>query len=324
MKRKMFLVSMVVLALIVFVPCAWSQGVLNMPLNPVIVDHSDWRDGSLGGTFVVTLSGIPSGFDLADGPYTGWCAEDNGKDPVDGARDLFDSTDTSNLPDSYATVNWKKVNYLLNNKLGTPAQVQLALWYLIGKNSTAPFTLTGAVKTMVDNANTYGEKFDPKPGQIVAVLVFGDGYGSSRDNPDGYQDTLIEVKVPPRGCTLTPGYWKTHSINGPAPYDDIWGDREDDTFYLSGKTWYQVLWTPPKGNAYYILSFQFIAAKLNILAGASITPQVEAALLFAEDFFTNNDPSTKLSKQLKNTVIYNAGVLDSFNNGYIGPGHCSN
>lgn len=324
MKRKLFFVSMVVLALIVFVPCAWAAGVLNMPPNPVNVDHSDWRDGSLGGTFVITLSGIPSGFDLADGLYPGWCAEDNGKEPVDGARDLFDSTDTANLPASYATVNWSKVNYLLNNKLGTPAQVQLALWYLIGKNSSAPFTPTGVVKTMVDNANAYGGTFVPTTGQIMAVLIFGDGYGSSFGNPDKYQDTLIEVKVPPRGCTLTPGYWKTHSINGPAPYDDTWGGREDDKFYSSGKTWYRALWTPPKGNAYYILSFQFIAAKLNILAGASITPKVNAALLFAEDFFANNGPSTKLTKQQKNAVIYNASVLDAYNNGYIGPGHCSN
>jgi hypothetical protein len=323
MKRKMLLVSMVVLALFAFTPSAWSAGVLNMPPNPINVDHSAWRDYSLGGTFVITLSGIPSGFDLEDGPYPGWCAEDNGKQPVDGARNLFDSTDAAILPASYATVNWNKVNYLLNHKLGTPAQVQLALWYLIGKNSTDPFTPTGLVKTMVDNANAFGGAFVPITGQIVAVLIFGDGYGSSFGNPDNYQDTLIEVRVPPNGCTLTPGYWKTHSINGPAPYDDTWGGREDDTFYSSSKTWYQVLWTPPKGNPYYILSFQFIAAKLNILAGASITPQVNTALAFAEDFFTNNGPSIKLTKQQKNAVIYNAGILDAYNNGYIGPGHCS-
>src|SRR4030042_6097989 len=104
---------------------------------------------------------------------------------------------------------------------------------------------------------------------------------------NGSTDTwLISVHVPCEvGCTLTPGYWKTHSMLGPAPYDDTWamlegGLGEDTIFFLSGQTWYEVLWTPPaKGNAYYILAHAFIAAKLNLLNGASSTPEVDAVLI---------------------------------------------
>ncbi len=43
-----------------------------------------------------------------------------------------------------------------------------------------------------------------------------------------------------QGCTLTPGYWKTHSRRGPAPYDDTWAQlgpsQETKAFFLSGKT----------------------------------------------------------------------------------------
>ena len=60
------------------------------------------------------------------------------------------------------------------------------------------------------------------------------------------------------GCTLTPGYWKTHSAEGPAPFDDTWDllgpAAEDTTFFLSGQSYYQALWTAPNGNAYYILA----------------------------------------------------------------------
>lgn len=72
----------------------------------------------------------------------------------------------------------------------------------------------------------------------------------------------VTVHVPcASGCTLTQGYWKTHSKEGPAPYDVAWknlGPLEEDTrFFSSGKTWYQLFWTPPSGgNAYIQLAHQ--------------------------------------------------------------------
>ena len=145
----------------------------------------------------------------------------------------------------------------------------------------------------------------------------------------GNNGASVAVNVPcPGGCTLTPGYWKTHSKYGPAPYDDAWAlllpDGEDTEFYLSGQSYYEVLWTNPRGgNAYYILAHQFIAARLNLLNGASSTPAVDAALAWAETFFNTYTPSSTLSKPLRNTALNYAFVLDTYNNGYTGPGHCS-
>jgi hypothetical protein len=45
------------------------------------------------------------------------------------------------------------------------------------------------------------------------------------------------------GCTLTPGYWMTHSEFGPAPYDPTWAllpNGASTMFFMSGKTYYQV------------------------------------------------------------------------------------
>jgi len=101
----------------------------------------------------------------------------------------------------------------------------------------------------------------------------------------------INVHVPcEEGCTLTQGYWKTHAGIRPAraPYDDTWnliGAQGANTlFYLSGISYYDVLREPPRGNVYYILARQFIAARLNTLNGASTTPEADAALAEAELF----------------------------------------
>jgi hypothetical protein len=95
----------------------------------------------------------------------------------------------------------------------------------------------------------------------------------------GSDSCIVVVNIPcETGCTLTPGYWKTHSQRGPAPYDNTWAllgaDEESTTFFLSGQTYYEVLWTAPAGNVYYILAHAYIAAELNQLNGASIPADV--------------------------------------------------
>ena len=140
---------------------------------------------------------------------------------------------------------------------------------------------------------------------------------------DGW-DILVTVPCL-GGCTLTPGYWKTHSEDGPAPYDDTWAlltGGADTPFFTSGQTWYQALWTPPAGNQYYILAPHYMAAKLNALNGADPSA-VSAALAAAEGYFDTHDPSEKLKGSEKEEIIAIAETLDAYNNGLIGPGQCS-
>ena len=65
----------------------------------------------------------------------------------------------------------------------------------------------------------------------------------------GEDSWTVIINVPcDEGCTLTPGYWKTHSDYGPAPYDDTWaqlpvGPVRTRRSSSSGQTFYQVLWT---------------------------------------------------------------------------------
>ncbi len=127
---------------------------------------------------------------------------------------------------------------------------------------------------------------------------------------DYYNDP---VTPPSNGCTLTQGYWKNHTSVWPSPYSP------SATFYTSGQTWLGVLNTPAHGNAYYILGYQFIAATLNVASGASAPANVQQALSDADAYFT--DPGS--SSLTRDQLIAMAGLLDSYNNGLTGPGHCS-
>jgi hypothetical protein len=117
---------------------------------------------------------------------------------------------------------------------------------------------------------------------------------------------------------------------GPAPHDDTWASiGEDTTFFLSGQSYYEVLWSPTKGNAYYILARAYIAAELNVLNGASIPGDVLDAWNEAAGLLSSYTPAEvaemkgKNGKETRDQFIYLAGILDDYNNGYLGPGHCS-
>jgi hypothetical protein len=157
---------------------------------------------------------------------------------------------------------------------------------------------------------------------------------TTNDNAVTGEDTCeVTINVPcDVGCTLTPGYWKTHSEYGPAPYDDNWANLlngADTTFFLSGQSYFEVLWTSPKGNAYYILAHAYIAALLNQLNGASIPVDVLAAFDEATELLETYTPEEikalkgKAGNELRAQFIALGLTLDDYNNGLNGPGHCS-
>lgn len=159
----------------------------------------------------------------------------------------------------------------------------------------------------------------------VASFVAQDSGATGEDSWTVLVDVVCED-----GCTLTPGYWKTHSEFGPAPFDDTWNELADGAstvFFLSGQSWYEVLWTPPKGNAYYILARAYMAASLNFLNGASAPPEVLDAWNEATDLFETYTPADidalRGNRPPRPRFLELAGLLDMYNNGLLGPGHCS-
>lgn len=199
-----------------------------------------------------------------------------------------------------------------------------------GKTIHVDDTLAGVLGTVTGNTNPTVATFQYsyQVGPYGACGVYNLPNTASIRETGQQAAWNVNVNVPcASSCTLTQGYWKTHSQLGPAPYDAAWQNigplQEQTVFFLSGATWHQVFWTAPRGNAYYNLAHQYMAAKLNLLDGASSTPMVDAAISFAETFFSTYTPTASLSNSVRNHALAQASVLDQYNNGLIGPGHCT-
>ena len=218
----------------------------------------------------------------------------------------------------------------------------VAEFTVIGPSETGIFKLSdGECREVwvVDNATT-GEDVlvredTPIDGFITTYTVLDESGNSSGPtagksvtvHPSGTAGFLItftnEEESRETGCTLTQGYWKTHDSGRKfdAGWDLVGGPGA--AFFSSGATWIQIFNTPPKGgNAYLQLAHQYMAAKLNALNGASSTPEVDAALAWAEAFFPGKTPATVLTKTQSQEARARAATLASYNEGAIGPGHC--
>ncbi|MGB6874169.1 MAG: hypothetical protein WBE46_08600, partial [Dehalococcoidia bacterium] len=205
-------------------------------------------------------------------------------------------------------------------------------------------TLLATLKAPPDSGDTAGLgvlnvgetwSWNISSGPITATTTFvalgfgTDSLGNEVSYEEGYlrerDEVTVETEEPV--CPLSPGYWKTHSRYGPAPYDDTWAlikpDGEDTIFFLSGKTYYRVMWTPASaGNAYYILAFQYIAAELNFLNGAFIPAEVQVAFDEATALFEKYTPyqvgSWRRSNQKEiKEFLRLAEILDDYNNGRL-------
>jgi len=117
-------------------------------------------------------------------------------------------------------------------------------------------------------------------------------------------------------CTYTQGYWKNHPEAWPIEEITI-----GDVTYTQADA-IAILKTAPRGgDATRILARQLIPAKLNVLQGADPSA-VETTITDADTWLIayplGSDPSNPNRKE----GIALSGVLDDYNNGITGPGHC--
>jgi hypothetical protein len=174
-----------------------------------------------------------------------------------------------------------------------------------------------------------------------ALVLLGacDGAGGGRTDGDGRVEIAGDGDgcVPDPGCTLTQGYWKTHSKHGPAPYDDAWqifeeGELNDpqDPIYarnvpcydVLGLTWFEQLWEPPRGNPWLQLSHQYAAAWLNYYNGADIDLVEEELDGEARHLLYEHCPGDPGFDEVRDDFVRLASRLEAFNSGRVGPPHC--
>ncbi|HMA40773.1 MAG TPA: hypothetical protein VKP10_11885 [Gemmatimonadales bacterium] len=148
----------------------------------------------------------------------------------------------------------------------------------------------------------------------------------------------VNVNVPGVGCSLTIGYWKTHAGFGPQA-DMVTALLPIQLGTVGGAKSIQVT---TASLAVQLLSFngsnnvfdgsnginklyaQLLGAKLDIANGSD--GSAVASTITAADAFLATHNSTDwsgLTKPQKNLVLSWVATLDQYNNGLIGPGHCS-
>ena len=240
-------------------------------------------------------------FNIPGGPTSGtlYITCDNGYEvylngALVGSAQLGASWETSNLTETYV------------NHSG---------WESVESYDVSGLLVPGTNVLLIKAANEYiGPLDDQSLGPNPAGLIF-----------------KMDIDYEYIGFTYTWGYWKTHSSYGPAPYDNTWALLgENTTFFLSGQSYYQVLlMSVAGGNAYYQLAHQYIAAKLNVLDGAWMRADVQAAFNAATGLlnvytpaevmgFKKGNPAQKLIFAQFNSL---AGILDNYNNGLMGTPH---
>ncbi len=122
------------------------------------------------------------------------------------------------------------------------------------------------------------------------------------------------------GCTYTQGYWKNHTD------DPTWSavGGPSAPFFATGKTYLEVLHEPPHGNAFFILAHQWIAAELNVAAGAPMSPTTQGQFDEAKALLQKYSADADIPKHQPDRAraIELSTALDDWNNGKSGPPHC--
>lgn len=120
-----------------------------------------------------------------------------------------------------------------------------------------------------------------------------------------------------QNCTYTIGYWKTHPEQWPLA-----------TLTLGTITYTQaqlglILTQPVQGNGLVLLSQQLIAAKLNVAQGADPAHGIVAMGQADALIGGNVCPPIGLGSLTPSQSSAIATELDHYNNGALGPFHCS-
>jgi len=185
------------------------------------------------------------------------------------------------------------------------------------------------------DATIYQQEPDVNYGDIPSLMVGWWGY-SPYD-----KQAIVMFDIEPivgGGCTRTADYWKNHTQYGPELRDSTWDlilpDGENSVFFLSEESYYEVLQRSPWGNAYFLLASEYIAAKLNVLSGASMPAEVHNAFAKATELLNTYTPVevgswsllsdvSSLTYAIRRQFRKNAIILKNYNWGIIGPGRCS-
>lgn len=115
--------------------------------------------------------------------YVGWCLDKNKQ--IDKNVVVDTELYSSQLPpEKIRNIRFDYINYIINHKIGNKKDIQNAIWYIIHEDES--LLSSQNTKTLVDNAKLYGDKFEPKGGNVIAIICWD----------DEKQPTFVELYIP--------------------------------------------------------------------------------------------------------------------------------
>jgi hypothetical protein len=183
MNAAIILITLASTSLILVEHVSASDRKLNLPPAPVTIEVYNGTKSY----FDTVMSNVPTGFDVVNETYLGWCVDKRylmPRSPVTHQVTLFSSR---NPPLNLSSEKWDMVNYILNHKQGNPEDIQQAIWYFVNMVGNHSASSTKAL-AMVDDAKVNGTGFVPGIDQIVAVICY-----TTEPNT---QISVIEARIP--------------------------------------------------------------------------------------------------------------------------------
>ena len=165
-----------------------------------------------------------------------------------------------------------------------------------------------------------------EPGVSYMFCASANDVGGIYDPASGFSANQNAWTLGGQDCTYTQGYWKTHGLG------DCHNGSNDNEWPVTSLMLGSVLYTdtelcailnePTAGNGLVSLCHQLIATKLNIANGSDDT--VIAATIAAADAQIGALVCPPIGAGFIHPSLTSSKtqMLDDYNNGVIGPGHC--
>lgn len=212
------------------------------------------QDGGAVSFIIITLTNSAPDCTIANGTYRGWQFQYTGPVPLQGVAPAVLFSSYGDLPHGALKADWPQVNYLLNHKTGTPAEVQRALWTLLGRPigsaADASFPLTPAAEAMVLDAVIHGEGFVPAPGEVCAILL-------ATDSPAEW--LLLEAALSsdaPQNCLITDMLW--NDLNGDGAWQSVEPVLGRTELWLIDSADRLVARATTEANGFFVMPFQAV------------------------------------------------------------------
>ncbi len=159
----------VAVSVILAAPAYAIDGALDLPSTIVRIEVSYGTQSY----FDTVLSEVPTGYDVTNATYRGWCVDvrtEMALSPATHAVFLYSSTSP---PGELANEAWDLINYVLNHKQGSVLDVQQAIWYFMYIDGDGEYVPSSTVAWMIVNDTLEnGSGFIPGPDQVTAVICY--------------------------------------------------------------------------------------------------------------------------------------------------------